>query len=113
MTKDPCQTCGSTDYTFFRGIASSKGYYSVCEKCDKSVTAPWMPDAYFDESKGANQTDPNLCGKDGKRIPFSSKREKAVILKQLNLREAGDKRHGGRVGDKTDQRHGRKQWEGA
>ncbi len=59
------------------------------------------PDVYFDASKGANQTDPNLCDRYTGPIPFSSKREKAAALKRLGLREDGDKKHGARNFDRA------------
>jgi hypothetical protein len=64
-------------------------------------TPSLSPDVYFDKSKGANQIDPNLCDRYAGPIPFSSKREKAAIMKRLGLQEDGDKRHGSRNFDKT------------
>lgn len=106
--KDPCKSCGSADYYYWRFTIDSKGVsYEECSECSKRNTPNLSPDVYFDKSKGSNQTDPNLCGRNGIPIPFSSKREKAAILKQLGLREAGDKNHGSRNWDKT----ASKQWD--
>lgn len=108
MSKDPCKTCNSTDYYYWRFLIDSKGIsYEECSECSKRSTPNLSPDVYFDKSKGAFQTDPNICERNGNRIPFSSKREKAAILKRLGLREAGDKIHGARNFDKT----ASKQWD--
>jgi hypothetical protein len=64
-----------------------------------------FPDVYFDPSKGSNQIDPNLCDRYTGPIPFSSKQEKAAVMKQLGLREAGDKEHGSRNFDRTANRN--------
>lgn len=76
-----------------------------CKDCRSPKAS--TPDVYFDTSKGSNQTDPNLCDRYTGPIPFSSKREKAAILKRLRLREDGDKVHGARNFDKT----ASKQWD--
>lgn len=106
--KDACETCKSTDYYYWRVSVDDLGNRSqYCSSCFSGNVPSLSPDVYFDRSKGANQVDPNLCTRDGKQIPFSSKREKAAILKQLGLREAGDKNHGARNWDKS----ASKQWE--
>lgn len=78
-----------------------------CSDCFSGPMPSLSPDVYFDKSKGANQIDPNLCDRYKGPIPFSSKREKAAILKRLGLREAGDREHGARNFDKQSSR----QWE--
>lgn len=98
--REPCETCKSTDYAKRRFTLppqqGAKGQWT-CNLCDSIIV--WMPDVYFDESKGANQTDPNLVDRYKGPVTFSSKKEKAVLLKQLGLREAGDKEGGARNTD--------------
>lgn len=95
-TKEPCSNCGATQYYGFKVVYTKEGRFQTCSNCDKISCN--IPDVYFDSSKGANQIDRNLVDrKTGKPIPFSSKREKAAVLKKLNLGEAGDKIHGGRI----------------
>lgn len=108
MSKDACITCGSQDYYFYRMVIDQSGNrFDECSECSSGRMPALSPDVYFDGSKGANQTDPNLCGRDGGPIPFSSRREKAAIMKQLGLQEGGDKKHGARNFDKT----ASKQWD--
>jgi len=104
MAKDPCETCKSIEYTRWRKTDSGD---ESCNMCD-FIAIPWNPDIYFDSKKGANQTDFNLQDRYKGKIPFSSKRGKAIVMRQLKLRECGDKEHGARNFDKR----GSKQWEG-
>lgn len=98
-SKTPCSSCGSTSYHAYRYIVPSDGSdpYSQCSECHKIQI--WDPDVYFDPSKGENQTDPNLVDRHKGQMTFSSKKEKAIIMKQLGLREAGDKERGARNDD--------------
>lgn len=108
MSKSPCKSCGATDYFYWRLIAGEWGKYEECSGCSKGKVPGLSPDVYFDSSKGANQTDPNLHDRYTGAIPFSSKREKKAVLNRLGLQEDGDKKHGARNFDKTSS----KQWEG-
>ena len=108
MSKDPCGTCQSVDYYYWRVAFTSEGKFEQCSNCSSLSTPNLSPDVYFDSSKGANQTDPNLCDRKTGPIPFSSKREKAAIMQRLKLREAGDKEHGSRIYDKKSSQ----QWKG-
>ncbi len=101
MSKEPCETCKSTDYYYWRSKYDSDGNrIQHCSSCFDGSVPSLSPDVYFDSSKGANQIDPNLCDRYTGPIPFSSAREKGAILKRLGLREAGDKEHGSRNFDK-------------
>lgn len=105
--RDPC-VCGATNWHYWRVKYHDKyGRVESCSECSNDKTPQLSPDVYFDASKGANQTDPNLCDRYKGPIPFSSKREKAAIMKQMGLREAGDKEHGARNWD----RKASKQWD--
>ncbi len=105
--KNPCGTCGAVSYHYWRMTFANGEKYEACSECSKTSTPGLSPDVYFDGSKGANQTDPNLCDRYKGPIPFSSKREKAAILRQLGLQEDGDKSHGARNFDKR----ASKQWD--
>ena len=81
-----CETCGNP-YAARVRIGYQKGIkYELCDACGK-IPAMWMPDIYLG-TKGGLQTDPNICDDKGNEIPFSSKREKAAIMKTLGLRQA-------------------------
>ncbi len=108
VSKQPCGSCNSTDYYYSRFKFCDDGsVLQYCNSCSDGGIPSLAPDVYFDPSKGANQTDPNLCDRYTGPIPFSSKREKAAILKRLGLQEAGDKVHGSRNFDKKSS----KQWD--
>ena len=99
--KEPCKGCGADNYYYWRMITNDKGdRFEECSECSARNIPNLAPDVYFDSSKGINQTDPNLCDRYTGPIPFSSKREKAAILKRLGLQEDGDKKHGSRNFDK-------------
>lgn len=108
MTKEPCETCKSTEYYYWRTQYDSDGSrVQFCSSCFDGSTPSLSPDVYFDASKGSNQIDPNICDRYTGPVPFSSKREKAAILKRLGLQEDGDRKHGARNWDKK-----AKGWEG-
>jgi len=96
-----CNGCGSNTAAWARMGFSEGKMYEVCDVCS-NVAAPWNPDvamSYPDQYKDGHVIrDPNLCDKKGQPIPFSSKREKAIIMKQLGVRQAlsAEKVHGAR-----------------
>lgn len=100
-SKDPCGTCGAISYHYWRVTFANGERWESCSECSKEGTPNLSPDVYFDRSKGANQIDPNLCDRYTGPIPFSSKREKAAIMKRLGLQEDGDKKHGARNFDRA------------
>lgn len=70
-----------------------------CDVCDRVPATCTHDDVYF-KSNGGVQTDENLCDpKTGVPIPFSSKGEKAAIMKRLNVRqhESAERHHGARI----------------
>jgi len=63
------------------------------ETCDECGANPvWLPDVFLG-NKGGVQTDENLCNEKGQPIPFSSKREKAAIMRMLKLRQSDSAEH--------------------
>jgi hypothetical protein len=108
VSKDPCASCGSVAYYHWSMKLDADGNrFECCSECSKAPTPGLSPDVYFDSKKGAWQTDINLADRYTGPIPFSSKREKADIMKRLGLRESGDKVHGARNWDKK----ASKQWD--
>lgn len=92
--------CGGCGYTLATGVRIGRDNdgtrWEICDHCS-NIKFHGLPDVYLG-SKGGIQTDENLCGKDGKPIPFSTKREKAAIMKHLGVRQAdsAEKYHGSR-----------------
>ncbi len=99
--KTPCASCGATNYYHWAIAYTSQGNFESCSECSKEGTPALSPDVYFDSKQGSFQVDPNLADRYTGPIPFSSKREKAAILKRLGLQEDGDKKHGSRNFDKA------------
>lgn len=93
-----CNTCNSDKAARVKmGIDSQTGKtWEVCDIC-ANVPSFWMPDVYLGNSGGMPQTDEQLVNpKTGQPIPFSTKREKAAIMKMLGLRQAASaERQGG------------------
>lgn len=90
-----CNTCKTTLAARVRiGIDSQTGEkWEVCDIC--SNTPPvWLPDVFLGGPGGTPQTDDTLCDpKTGKNIPFSTKREKAVIMNMLKVRQSDSAEH--------------------
>lgn len=88
-----CNGCSSDLAARVRVVYDDKEKrtFESCDICSK-LAAVWLPDVYLG-TKGGVQTDENLCGKDGKPIPFSTKREKAAIMNMLNVRQANCAEH--------------------
>lgn len=81
------------------GIDSKTG--KLWEYCDMCAHLPpvWLPDVYLGGPGGTPRTDENLVNpKTGVPIEFSTKREKAAIMRMLNVRQAdsAEHQHGGR-----------------
>ena len=88
-----CEGCGNAYAARVRiGYSDGKKW----ERCDQCGASPvWLPDVYLGGPGGTVRTDENLCNPDnGKPIPYSTKREKAAIMRMLKVREAGDKNRG-------------------
>ena len=94
-----CNTCGSDKAARIRmGIDSKTGkLWELCDICGQ-VPSVWLPDVFLGNGGGV-QTDENLCDpKTGVPIPFSTKREKAELMRKLNVRQAdcAERQHGAR-----------------
>jgi len=88
-----CDTCGTDEA--YRAHLNEYGW--VCNVC-AHIPSLWMPDVFVG-SKGGIQTDDQLVEPGtNDSIPFSSKREKAIILKRLGLKQSilAEHNHGGR-----------------
>lgn len=92
-----CYGCKSDKAT--RTLTGRSAEGEKWERCNLCRNLPpiWLPDMYLG-TKGGIQTDENLCGDDGRPIPFQTKREKAIIAKQLGLRQSdsAERQHGAR-----------------
>lgn len=105
-----CKTCGTDRAAIIRIKFTKEGKVEYCDLCS-SLTAREgaVPDIYLG-SKGGLQTDENVCDpKQRRAVPYSSKREKAALLKRLGLKQAisSERHHGGR---RTYEGPGRKQY---
>lgn len=86
-----CEGCGN-QYAARVRIGYHEGKkWEICDQCGASPV--WLPDVFLGGHGGQERTDENLCGNDGKPIPFSTKREKAAIMRMLNVRQADSAEH--------------------
>lgn len=97
MNRTPCSNCQSQDYYASRYRFTKDGTVMTCSECDKQKFEA-IPDVYL-EGKGGYRTCEALVGRDNKPIPYSTKKEKAAIMKQLCVREVG--RHPGSSAKRT------------
>lgn len=106
--KQPCRTCSSTEYNRCNIFYQGDKLVEVCNKCTE-LGQVWLPDQYLPDGC-KQQTDPNITDRAGNPIPFSSKREKELIMRQLNIgyAESNERVHGGRNFDSK----ASKQWKG-
>lgn len=89
-----CSTCKTTVAARVRGWIDkvTNTYVEACDLCSR-IPSFWMPDVYLG-TKGGIQTDDNLCNPTtGQPIPFQTKREKAAIMRMLNVRQADSAEH--------------------
>lgn len=89
-----CNNCGTDLATRVRVVIDKKTNKAIesCDVCDK-IPHVWMPDVYLG-SKGGIQTDECLCNPTtGVPIPFQTKREKAAIMRMLNIKQADQAEH--------------------
>lgn len=89
-----CEGCGeATGHVRIRYVGGVKE--EQCSFCG-DFRRPWCPDVYLEPGSG-ERTNMNICDPKTRRpVPYSSKREKADILRRLNLKEAGGLVHGSR-----------------
>lgn len=90
-----CNTCNTDVAARVLGRIDTKTgkYFESCDVCAK-VAAFWMPDVFLGGPGGSVRTDEHLCSPTtGEPIPFTTKREKAAIMKMLNVRQADGAEH--------------------
>lgn len=92
--REPCPTCQSTLYSRQMAVYPPDApAIWMCSECSK-LPSFWLPDVFL-EGRGGDRSNEHLADpKTGQPLPYNSKRQKAVILKQLGVREGGDARHG-------------------
>lgn len=88
-----CSGCGNKsafriNIGYCNNEQGEKVKHEICDECGKP-SSPWIPDVFFD-----GKLENNLVDKQGNKVTFGSKREKAIYLKQNNMNERGDKIHG-------------------
>lgn len=90
MTCGSCQNAQAYQLTYHY---SGGEMLSHCEKCGSQASG--TPDVYW---PGHEYTSPNLCDpKTGEPILLRSKGHKAMVMKTLGVREAGDFIRGARI----------------
>lgn len=104
-----CKGCKSDKANVIYGRFSQElnDIVYVCNICSE-VRSEAVPDVYYGYGGGI-QKEENLAypkghPQEGQAIPFSSKREKLEAMKIAGVREAGDKVHGYRNEDMTQQK---------
>lgn len=94
-----CSGCGNKEAHHTRTVYGQFGRVEGCEDCmGLSTSTTAIPDVYLGSSGGL-QTDENICDpKTGENPTFSSKREKAALMKKFGLRQAdsAERQHGAR-----------------
>lgn len=102
MSREPCRGCGSTVWSrMLTRFPVGEPVRETCDRCD-SHTSSTLHDVYFDKPGDHHGiTDPET----GKPIFISSKTHKALEMKRLGLREAGDRVRGSRNFDPISYRH--------
>lgn len=108
QTKSPCMTCGSATYSYWRKIyplaKSGDVPYEECNECTElKRPRTSYDDIYTGDCHNGTTTDPNLCDPDtGKEIPYGSPKEKAAVMKRLNVAQhPGAERHHGAMREHT------------
>lgn len=91
-----CEGCGNKTAVRVRvGYNKDGTKWEVCDECGR-VPPVWLPDVYL-ESGGGVRTNEALWNREkNKPFEYTTKREKAAIMKMLNVSEAGDHNHGAR-----------------
>lgn len=86
-----CRTCQSEAYHINTCLDDNGDFIDTCDRCGASNADTDIPDVYW---PGHEYESPNLCDKMGKPYKLTSKREKARVMKEIGVRELGDKHHG-------------------
>lgn len=93
-----CGGCGNKKAHRTRTLCHQGGLIEGCDLCmGLSTAGTALPDTFLGGGGGL-QTDENIVDKQGREVPFSSKREKAAIMKELGLKQAdsSERNHGAR-----------------
>ena len=90
-----CQRCGNQaayHITSWYDRATEK-MVEVCDGCggDRRGVIPTHSDVYW---PGAPHRNPNICDDIGRPILLESREHKARVMKELGIREAGDRTRG-------------------
>ncbi len=89
-----CPTCQyEYAYKIRYSIDKDGNGSEVCDKCG-NLSGTWYPDVFWD----GNTTNNNITNSMGEPIPFFSRQQKAKVLREKGMSEAGDRVHGAYVG---------------
>ena len=100
-----CNGCGNANAHIISGRhepGRDGRYIECCDQCG-AVKAPTVPDVYFREP----YVDPHLirnCMEEKDGVLITSAKMKAERMRELGVREAGDRKHGARIEDKASMR---------
>lgn len=102
----PCDSCGSSSWTYKKTWIDGATSYCRCSECDKDLRVGLPPSVAFTPANDGCEYNPNIADANGDAIPLTSRAHKAEMMKRFNLREAGDRVHGARNFDPISYRHG-------
>jgi len=89
-----CDGCGNEKAASLFISYGKEGRICICDRCGHTGIAS-SPDVYW---PGHTYESQNITDRMGKPIPLTSKRQKAKIMKEMGLKEVGDRVHGSRDG---------------
>jgi len=93
-----CRGCGNDQAWHTKTIYEDGQIISLCDRCGLEGAGDGVPDVYL---AYIGQKFENLTDKMGNPIEIQSKRHKAEVMKQLGVREAGDRVNGATFGTKS------------
>src|SRR5580765_934997 len=105
MERDACRSCGSTVWYQKRTVIDKGEFFDRCSECDSGLRTSTSADVYFKPGPDGVEYHPNICDRNGDPIPLTSRAHKAEVMRQKNLREAGDPIRGSRNFDPIAYRH--------
>jgi len=92
-----CDACKNEKAYHVKIKVSKEGHREeMCDRCS-SEKLPMSYDVFLGEGGGLRQEENLSDPATGKPIPYTTKGEKAAIMKKLGLHEVGDRSHGMRV----------------
>lgn len=87
-----CGSCHNDSYAVMTRAIDGK-LHDFCVKCNAEFRKNTVPDVYW---PGHQHTNENLTDSMGNPILLRSRRHKAAVMRELGVREVGDRIRGGR-----------------